>query len=84
VGPRPAIDTEAIRLITGEEVRRTRTRRVEIVADAAYVILTRPSRDYTGRFLIDDEVLREAGVTDLSKYLQTGAQEADLMTDFFL
>jgi citronellol/citronellal dehydrogenase len=82
--PRTAIDTEAIRLITGEEVRRTRTRRVEIVADAAYVILTRPSREYTGRFLIDDEVLREAGVTDFSQYLQTGAQEADLMPDFFL
>jgi len=82
--PRTAIDTEAIRLITGDQVRRTRTRRVEIVADAAHVILTRPSRDYTGRFLLDDEVLREAGVTDLSQYLQSGAQEADLMPDFFL
>jgi citronellol/citronellal dehydrogenase len=82
--PRTAIDTEAISLVTGAEARRTRTRRVEIVADAAYIILTRPSRDYTGRFLIDDEVLREAGVTDLSQYLQNGAQEADLMPDFFL
>src|SRR5688572_26520008 len=82
--PRTAIDTEAISLITGEEVRRMRTRRVEIVADAAYVILTRPSRDCTGRFLIDDEVLREAGVTDLSQYLQSGAREADLMPDFFV
>ena len=82
--PRTAIDTEAISLITGDEVRRTRTRRVEIVADAAYVILTRPSREYTGRFLIDDEVLREAGVTDFSQYLQSGAREADLMPDFFL
>ena len=82
--PRTAIDTDAISLITGDEVRRTRTRRVEIVADAAYIILTRPSREYTGRFLIDDEVLRDAGVTDLSPYLQSGAQEADLMPDFFL
>jgi citronellol/citronellal dehydrogenase len=82
--PRTAIDTEAISLITGEEARRTRTRRVEIVADAAYIILTHPSRDYTARFLIDDEVLREAGVTDLSQYLQEGAREEDLMPDFFL
>ncbi len=82
--PRTAIDTDAISLITGEETRRTRTRRVEIVADAAYIILTRPSREYTGRFLIDDEVLREAGVTDLSQYLQSGAREADLMPDFFV
>jgi citronellol/citronellal dehydrogenase len=82
--PRTAIDTEAISLITGEEARRTRTRRVEIVADAAYIILTHPSRDYTARFLIDDEVLREAGVTDLSHYLQSGAREEDLLPDFFL
>ena len=82
--PRTAIDTEAINLVANEEVRRTRTRRVEIVADAAYIILTRPSRDYTGRFLIDDEVLREAGVADLSQYLQEGAREEDLMPDFFL
>jgi citronellol/citronellal dehydrogenase len=82
--PRTAIDTEAIRVISGEEVRRTRTRRVEIVADAAHFILTRPSRTYTGRFLIDDNVMKEAGVTDLSRYLQEGARADDLMGDFFL
>lgn len=82
--PRTAIDTEAIRLISGEEVRRTRTRRVEIMGDAAYFIVTRPSRTYTGRFLIDDNVMKEAGVTDLSRYLQEGAREEDLMGDFFL
>ena len=82
--PRTAIDTEAIRLISGEDVRRTRTRRPEIMADAAHFILTRPSRTYTGRFLIDDNVMREAGVTDLSRYLQEGAKEEDLKRDFFL
>ena len=46
--------------------------------------LCRPSRECTGRFFIDDEVLREAGVTDLSRYLPEGAAEADLMGDFFL
>ena len=71
-------------VLSAQKPLRERTRRVEIVADAAYIVLTRPSRDYTGRFLVDDDVLREAGVTDLSRYLQSGAQEADLMPDFFL
>ncbi|MEP7117045.1 MAG: NAD(P)-dependent oxidoreductase [Acidobacteriota bacterium] len=82
--PRTAIDTAAITLIAGEETRRTKTRRVAIMGDAAHVVLTRPSRECTGRFLIDDEVLAEAGVTDLSRYLQDGAREEDLMADFFL
>ena len=82
--PRTAIDTEAIRLISGEDVRRTRTRRAEIMGDAAHFIVTRPSRTYTGRFLIDDNVMKEAGVKDLSRYLQDGAREEDLIGDFFL
>jgi citronellol/citronellal dehydrogenase len=82
--PRTAIDTEAIRLIAGEDVRLKRTRRVEIMSDAAHVVLTQPSRSFTGKFLIDENVLREAGVTDLSRYLQDGAKEEDLMADFFV
>ncbi len=82
--PRTTIDTEAIRLISGDEVRRTRTRRAEIMADAAYAIVTQPARTFTGRFLIDDHVLREAGVTDFSQYLQNGAKESDLIADFFV
>ncbi len=82
--PRTAIDTEAIRLIAGEDTRRARTRKVEIMGDAAHVILTKPSRECTGRFFIDDEVLREAGVSNLTQYLQAGAREDDLMRDFFV
>lgn len=82
--PRTAIDTAAITYIAGEETRRRRTRRVEIMRDAAMAIVTRPSRECTGRFFIDDDVLREAGITDLSRYLQEGAREDDLMPDFFL
>ena len=82
--PRTAIDTEAIRLIASDDVRRTRTRRVEIMADAAHVVLTKPSREQTGWFLIDEQVLRKAGVTDLSQYLQDGAREEDLMKDLFV
>ena len=82
--PRTAIDTAAIDVIAGEEIRLKRTRRVEIMSDAAYEIVTKPSREFTGRFLIDDEVLRDAGVDDFSIYLQEGAREEDLMKDFFV
>ena len=81
--PRTAIDTEAIRLIAGSEMRK-RTRSPRIMADAAYWILTRPSRKVTGRFFLDDEVMRAAGVTDLSAYKDPGVDEKDLMPDFFL
>ncbi len=81
--PRTAIDTEAIRLIAGAEARR-HTRSVDIMGDAAHAILTRPSRELTGQFLIDDDVLREAGVTDLSRYHPAGVSEDDLMRDFFV
>jgi citronellol/citronellal dehydrogenase len=81
--PRTAIDTEAIRLIAGQDAR-LKTRRPEIVADAAHWIITQPSRKVTGRFFLDDEVLRTAGVTDFSRYRHDGVAERDLMTDFFL
>jgi citronellol/citronellal dehydrogenase len=45
-----------------------RSRKPEIVADAAYVILNRPARGCTGRFFIDDTVLAEAGVRDFAPY----------------
>ncbi len=80
--PRTAIDTEAIRLIMGEEMRR-QCRTPEILADAAYVILTKPSRSFTGRFCIDEDVLRQAGVTDFSKYRHEGVREEDLLPDLF-
>jgi len=81
--PRTAIDTEAIRLIAGQDARK-KTRRPEIVADAAHWIVMQPSRTVTGRFFLDDEVLRSAGVTDFSRYLHEGVSERDLMGDFFL
>jgi citronellol/citronellal dehydrogenase len=81
--PRTAIDTEAIRLIAGQQGR-MKTRRPEIMADAAYWIVTQPSRALTGRFFLDDQVLSGAGVTDLSRYRQPEVEESDLMPDFFL
>jgi len=44
--------------------------------------VTQPSREYTGRFCIDDDVLRDAGVTDLDPYAVTPG--ADLLADFFV
>ena len=44
------------------------SRKPEIMADAAYVILNKNSKEFTGRFLIDDEVLTEHGVTDMDQY----------------
>ena len=81
--PRTTIDTEAIRLIMGEEMRR-RCRTPEIMADAAHAILTKESRSFTGHFCIDEEVLREAGVTDFSRYRHEGVAEADLLPDLFV
>lgn len=64
--PRTIIATAALQVIPGAEPERART--PEIVADAAWHILTRTSRSTTGNFFIDDEVLAAAGVTDLSRY----------------
>jgi citronellol/citronellal dehydrogenase len=81
--PRTAIDTDAIAFIAGPDGRR-RTRSVAIMADAAHWILTRPSRDVTGRFFIDEEAVAAAGVTDLDRYRPEGVAEEDLMPDFFV
>jgi citronellol/citronellal dehydrogenase len=80
--PRTAIATAAIENLLGGAPLVARSRRPEIVADAAHVILTRSSRETTGRFFIDDEVLREAGVVDFEPYAVTPG--AELAPDFFL
>jgi citronellol/citronellal dehydrogenase len=58
------------------------SRTPEIVADAAYEILTRNARECTGNFFIDVDVLRSAGVTDFSKY--SVVPDAKLQRDLFL
>lgn len=79
--PRTAIHTAAI-VMLGGLVRPEQTRRPEIVADAAHAILTRPARQATGRFFIDEEVLREEGVTDFDRYAVDPTQE--LFVDLFV
>jgi len=79
--PRTVIDTAALTLVPGAD--RSRCRTASIVADAAHVILTSdPSR--TGRFFIDEDVLREAGVTDFSVYRADPASSEELAVDLFL
>ena len=79
--PRTTIATAAVNMLGGDPMMK-RSRKPEIMADAAHYILTRPARSFTGRFLIDDAVLAEAGVTDLSVYSVTPG--AELLPDFFL
>jgi citronellol/citronellal dehydrogenase len=80
--PRTVIATAAVQNLLGGEEAVKRCRRPEIVADAAHAILTKDSRTFTGRFLIDDDVLRQEGVTDLDAYSVTPG--VDLLADFFL
>jgi citronellol/citronellal dehydrogenase len=80
--PRTIIATAAVQNLLGGDAAMARSRRPEIVADAAHHILTRPARETTGTFFIDDEVLAEAGVTDLSPYAYVA--DAELQVDLFL
>ncbi len=80
--PRTTIATAAVQnLLGGQELAR-RSRKPEIMGDAAHVILTKPSREFTGNFCIDDEVLASAGVTDLSAYAVDPSVK--LAPDFFV
>ena len=79
--PRTAIDTAALQMIPGIDTAACRT--PEILADAAYVILNKASRETTGNFFVDDEVLASVGVTDLEKYSVVPGTK-DFLLDFFL
>ncbi len=80
--PLTAIDTAAVRNLLGGETVAAMSRSPEIMADAAHAILTRSSREATGNFYIDEEVLRAEGVSDFSKYAP-GAK-GPLAGDFFV
>jgi citronellol/citronellal dehydrogenase len=80
--PRTLIATAAVQNLLGGDEAMRRARTPEIYADAAAVILLRDPRECTGRAYIDDEVLAEAGITDLSGY--AAAEGADLQLDLFV
>jgi len=79
--PRTAIDTAALQMIPGIDTAACRT--PEILADAAYVILNRVSKETTGNFFVDDEVLASVGITDLDGYSVVPGTK-DFLLDFFL
>ena len=79
--PRTTIATAAVNMLGGEEMMR-HSRKPEIMADAAYAIMTRSSRDFTGNFCVDDDVLEAEGVADLSDYAVDPSVQP--MPDFFV
>lgn len=81
--PRTAIHTAAIEMLTGPDSAKW-SRKPEIMADAAYAILTREPRQSTGQFFVDDEVLESAGITDLTEYACFRENADKLMVDFFV
>jgi citronellol/citronellal dehydrogenase len=80
--PKTTIDTAAIRNLLGGEAMANRSRSPEIMADAAMAILMRKSVEFTGNFVIDEEILLASGQHDLDRYAIDPSQE--LMPDFFL
>jgi citronellol/citronellal dehydrogenase len=81
--PRTIIATAAVQNLLGGDEAMSRARTPEIYADSAYAILTKPAREYTGQTLIDDEVLAEAGVTDLEPY-RAAPGDGELIADLFV
>jgi citronellol/citronellal dehydrogenase len=80
--PKTGIATSAVQNMLGGETAIASCRQPEIVADAAWSVLTRDSRSCTGQFFIDEDVLRNEGITDFDQYaVRPGTP---LMPDFFL
>ena len=79
--PRTAIETAALQMIPGVDTAACRT--PEILSDSAYIILNRNSKECTGNFFVDDEVLASEGITDLEKYSVVPGTK-DFLLDFFL
>ena len=81
--PRTAIATAAVKNVLGGDKLMRMSRTPEIVADAAHLILTQPSKDFSGQFVIDDTLLSElGGVTDFEPYRVDASQP--LVADFFV
>ncbi len=80
--PRTLIATAAVWNLLGGAEMIARGRKPDIVADAAYAIFAKPSRQFTGRFIIDDNFLAENGVTDFDRYRVDPTQP--LAPDFFV
>jgi citronellol/citronellal dehydrogenase len=80
--PKTIIATAAVKNLLGGDFLIQRSRTAEIVADAAFYILQKPSFETTGNFFIDEDVLKKEGITDFTKYAVNPDQK--LMNDLFL
>ena len=83
--PRTTIATAAVQNLLGGDRVMAASRTPEIYADAAYAVITKPARDYTGQTLVVEDVLEAEGVTDFSKYAAVpGTPDDQLFPDIFL
>ena len=80
--PRTIIATAAVQNLLGGDAAMAASRTPEIMGDAAHAILVQDPSRCTGNTFIDDEVLADAGITDLDKY--TGAADSNLQLDLFV
>ncbi|XP_078033906.1 hydroxysteroid dehydrogenase like 2 isoform X1 [Augochlora pura] len=83
VWPKTAIHTAAIEMLSGPDSNNY-SRTPEIMADAVYALICRDSKSITGKFLIDEEILKTEGITDFTNYACNPANKDNLMLDFFL
>jgi citronellol/citronellal dehydrogenase len=81
--PRTVIATAAVQNLLGGDQSMKASRKPEILADAAYIIFNKSSKECTGNFFVDDEVLKAAGKTDLSEYASTPGSTS-FLPDFFV
>ena len=80
--PKTAIATAAVQNLLGGDAAMKKCRTPDIMADAAFAILRKNSRKCSGNFFIDEDVLRDEGISDFSKY--ANAPDSELMPDFFI
>ena len=80
--PRTTIATAAIKNLLGGDDMVQASRTPDILADAAFLVFNKPSRDFTGNFLIDDTFLVSEGMTDLDRYRVNPSRS--LQPDFFI
>ena len=80
--PMTAIDTAAVRNVLGGDAMAKMSRLPDIMADAAHVVLTKSAKEFTGQFVIDEEILRANGVEDFSIY--SPGYDGPLAGDFFV
>jgi citronellol/citronellal dehydrogenase len=81
--PKTLVATAAVQNLLGGDAAMAKSRKPEIVADAAYAIFLRDSREYTANLALVEDVLVEEGVTDLSQY-SYGGDDAELQADLFV